>query len=109
MIELNVSLLFWLVVGHAVCDYPLQGDFLARGKNHKSTIPGIDWWVCLIAHSLIHAGAVALLTGDIRLGFGEFFFHCMIDYGKCNGNFGFKSDQGLHLFCKLAWACGGGL
>jgi hypothetical protein len=28
-----------LFAGHALCDYPLQGDFLARGKNHCNPIP----------------------------------------------------------------------
>ena len=27
--------LLLLIAGHALCDYPLQGDFLAKAKNHK--------------------------------------------------------------------------
>ena len=27
-----------LVAGHALCDYPLQGDFLAKGKNRTASI-----------------------------------------------------------------------
>jgi len=98
-----MSLLFWMIVGHAVCDYPLQGDFLARGKNHKAPIPGIDWWICLMAHSVIHAGAVVLVTGNLVLGLAEFWFHCVIDYGKCDGHFDFKVDQALHIICKICW------
>lgn len=35
-----MELLFILIAGHALADYPLQGDFLAKGKNHKAPIAG---------------------------------------------------------------------
>lgn len=98
-----MNLLWLLLVGHAVCDYPLQGDFLARGKNHKVPIPGIPWWQCLIWHSMIHSGAVLLITGCLDLAIAEFCVHCLIDYGKCDGWFGFNFDQALHIACKLLW------
>lgn len=96
--------LFYLLSGHAVCDYPLQGDFLARGKNHKAPIVGIPFWQCLLAHALIHGGMVTLITGSLWLGLAEFAIHCVIDYGKCDGWYGFNVDQGLHVACKIAWA-----
>ena len=96
-----ISILFWLLVSHAVCDYPLQGDFLARGKNHKSPIDGVPWWVCLSAHAMIHAGGVAIVTGSVLLGLCEFVAHCVIDFCKCQGCFSFKTDQSLHLLCKI--------
>ena len=97
--------LFWLIVGHAVADYPLQGDFLARGKNHRQPLPGVPWWQCLVWHAAMHAGAVALATGSVALGCAEFVVHCAIDYGKCDGRYGFNADQALHVACKFAW-CG---
>jgi hypothetical protein len=36
-----------LLVDHALADYPLQGDFLARAKNHTAPIPGISWYQSL--------------------------------------------------------------
>ena len=36
-------ILFWLMVGHALADYPLQGDFLAKAKNRTAPIPGVPW------------------------------------------------------------------
>jgi hypothetical protein len=98
-----LSILFWMLVAHAVCDYPLQGDFLAKAKNHKAPIPGIDWWIALGAHSLIHAGAVAFITGSFWIGVGEFIAHCLIDRAKCEGLTTFRTDQALHVACKLAW------
>lgn len=70
----SLQILFWMIVGHAVADYPLQGDFLAKGKNHKQPLPGVPWWICLLAHAMIHAGAVALATGSTVLGMAELIF-----------------------------------
>jgi hypothetical protein len=36
-----ISSFWWLLVAHVLADYPLQGAFLARGKNHRNPIPGI--------------------------------------------------------------------
>jgi hypothetical protein len=42
---MNVALLFGaLVAAHALCDYPLQGDFLARAKNRAAPIAGVPWY-----------------------------------------------------------------
>ena len=99
-----LSLLFWLVVVHAVADYPLQGDFLAKGKNHRDSIPGVPWWICLAAHATIHAGGVALVTGSLLMGGFEFVMHCMIDYSKCDRRFDFTTDQCLHILTKVVIA-----
>ena len=97
------ALLFWLLVAHAVCDYPLQGDFLARGKNRWNPIPGISWLQCLLAHALIHGGSVALATGSISLGIAETVVHAATDYGKCAGRYGFNEDQAMHVLWKVMW------
>ena len=98
-----MELLFWLIVGHAVCDYPLQGDFLAKAKNHRAPLPGVPWWIALSAHSAIHAGAVAFATGVIAIGVIEWALHCLIDFAKCEGWTGFKIDQALHVVCKIGF------
>ncbi len=86
-----LTLLFALVIGHAVCDFPLQGEFLAAGKNRNvkmpdpegEPFPGNLWAYCLSAHSLVHAGMVWLVTGSALFGLIEFACHWAIDYGKC--------------------------
>lgn len=98
------ELLFKLLVGHAIADYPLQGDFLAKAKNHKSPIPGIPWVHGLFWHSLIHAGFVLFITQSINLALIELFIHMGIDYLKCNGNTNFNLDQTLHIICKLGYS-----
>ena len=98
------ALFIALIVAHCVCDYPLQGDFLARGKNYKNPIPGVPWSQCLWAHGIIHGGAVWLLTGSAFLGSLECVCHVWIDFGKCAGRYDFNVDQALHWACKVAWA-----
>jgi hypothetical protein len=93
-----------LIVGHAIADYPLQGDFLARAKNRAMPIPGVPWYQALGAHSVMHGGVVWLLTGIPLLGAGETVSHAIIDDCKCTGKFGFNADQSLHVFCKALWA-----
>lgn len=95
---------WWMMIGHAVCDYPLQGDFLARGKNWMHPIPGVPWLQCLVAHALIHAGAVFAITGRGDLAICEFVLHSLIDFAKCSELFGFNVDQMLHVACKITWA-----
>lgn len=99
-----MAVLFWLLCGHALCDFPLQGDFLSRGKDHRNPLLGVPWQFCLFAHALIHAGAVALITGNLALGVAEFVCHSAIDYAKCDDWFGFAADQTFHIGCKVVWA-----
>lgn len=97
-----------LIAAHAVCDYPLQGDFLAKAKNRLAPIPGVPWWQALGAHAAIHGGAVGLVTGIWWLGLLEAASHFVIDDLKCSGRLGtgaraFNLDQIGHLICKVAW------
>jgi len=97
-----------LIVAHVVCDYPLQGDFLAKAKNRVMPIPGVPWWQALGAHALMHGGAVWMLTGVWWLGALEVLAHALIDDAKCTGKLGvgargFNIDQALHVGFKLLW------
>ena len=98
-----MPILFWLFVGHAVCDYPLQGEFLAKGKNHRNPIPGFSWKIILFNHALIHAGMVALITGSLYLAILELVLHMFTDFLKCNENIGFRTDQLIHLSYKVLY------
>ena len=53
-----------LLAAHALCDYPLQGDYLAKGKDPWGPFPRGVWIHCLTAHAMIHAGSVLLVTGS---------------------------------------------
>ena len=97
------TLLLWMLVGHILCDYPLQCDFMAKGKNHRAPFPGVPWYQLLVSHSVIHAACVTLLSGSFILGGLELISHTLIDYGKCDGWYSFNCDQALHAACKCVW------
>ncbi|WP_250519488.1 DUF3307 domain-containing protein [Caballeronia sp. NCTM1] len=95
---------FWLMVGHSLADYPLQGDFLAQGKNRHTPVGAIFWPHAIFAHSMIHAGFVALVTGSIWLGLAEAVIHAITDLLKCDNWIGLRFDQTIHIVSKFAWA-----
>lgn len=96
-------MLIALLTAHALADYPLQGDFLAKAKNRTAPIPGVPWQQALGAHVVIHGGLVALITGIWWLFFAEAAIHWLTDDAKCRGRIGFNTDQTIHIGCKVAW------
>jgi hypothetical protein len=92
-----------LIVGHALADYPLQGDFLAKAKNHTAPLPGMPWYQALLMHSIIHAGFVGVITQSLWLGLAELVIHAATDYAKCAGKISFNQDQAIHIICKAVW------
>jgi hypothetical protein len=109
----TLILFFAMAIGHALGDYPLQGSFLASGKNRhidSSTFFGgseaspILWIHSLTAHSLIQAGLVWVVTGSGALALAEFVLHWIIDFVRCEKWIGFTLDQALHLACKMIYA-----
>lgn len=104
---------FALFIGHALADYPLQGAFLASGKNRNgdssvlfggSSVPKGLWIHALTAHSLIQAGGVWLITGSVFLALVEFVAHWIIDFVRCDERISFNTDQLLHFLCKVVYA-----
>jgi Protein of unknown function (DUF3307) len=97
------AVFFALAVSHALADFPLQGEYIAKQKTRGSADSRGAWIVALVAHSLIHAGGVWLVTGSMTLGAVELVLHALIDLGKGERKFGLVTDQVLHLSCKLAY------
>lgn len=104
------QMFFALVIGHAVADYPLQGEFLAMCKNRRFLVrlkdparPPELWVYCMAAHCLIHAGAVWLITGSVVLGVVELVLHWALDQAKCEGKTTFATDQWGHVLCKAGY------
>lgn len=96
-----LALLLW---GHLIADYPLQGDFLAKGKDPDGPLKGFfPWTHALGAHAGIHAGFVLLFTGSLHCACIEFIAHAFIDYGKCKKYIGLNTDQALHVACKVLY------
>lgn len=97
------ALFFAFTIAHALADFPLQGDYLARMKVRNQANNIQEWIVALTAHSLVHAGAVWIVSGSAILGATELCLHWLIDLGKGEGKYGYATDQCLHLACKLAY------
>jgi hypothetical protein len=105
-------LLFAFTIGHAFADFPLQGDFLSRGKNRNAPPPPLadgkvcpaNLWIYLMsAHCLIHAGFVWIIGGYAVFAVAEFILHWLIDAAKCEGHTSFATDQWLHILTKAAY------
>lgn len=100
-----IETFFLLCAAHALCDYPLQGDWLSEAKNPMLR-PFLDeaiWPGALASHALIHAAAVYLILHNPIAAGCEFIAHFVIDWMKCKGYFGYNFDQGLHVTCKVVW------
>lgn len=101
--------LFLLMAGHALVDFALQSEAMARGKSRRYRAPPPDaehfprWFYWLTSHSLIHGGLVALITGCWWLGAAETVLHWFVDYAKCEDWIGFHTDQGFHVASKVLW------
>lgn len=108
-----ISTLVALALGHFVADYPLQSDFIAKGKNRFRPVdpasippgqtPQTVWPWILTAHAATHAAAVYLVLGRADLALAELVAHWAIDYGKCANRYGIHADQAMHLICKVLW------
>jgi len=100
-----MEMLWWMVVGHALADFALVTEFMARGKYRLTNPYNIwcPWYYPLGAHALVHGGAVALATGVWWLGVCETVAHAVIDHGKCEQWYGIHADQAMHMICKVAW------
>lgn len=97
------ALFFAFAIAHALADFPLQGDYLARMKRRDQAGNLSEWIISLTAHSLVQAGGVWIVSGSAILGATELCLHWLIDLGKGEGKFGYLTDQLLHLACKLVY------
>lgn len=95
----------WILLGHYICDYPLQGDFLAQTKG--------KYWYSLFVHSIIYGLGMALalkLLGVFAIWKAVVLIisHIIIDYKKATANNKDLAlttylyvDQGLHLMINF--------
>lgn len=101
MTDAFAMILFLLIAGHALADGPLQTPEISAGKRAEGLSTRLQY---LAIHSLIHGGAVALITQLWWLGVAETIAHAAIDAAKCAGKISHATDQGAHLVCKVIWA-----
>ncbi len=105
---------FALAIGHAFADFAWQSEFMAVNKNKNLVPKDTDdgkpssmWLHVLSAHCLVHAGAVWMVLGSLKMAWTlalfEFIAHWFIDYVKCEGKTSFNTDQSLHYTCKALY------
>lgn len=108
------ALFWWLLVSHAICDFSLQIDTMAKGKNrHTAAIillpPGQKfvpcWQYWLSAHALIHGGGVSLVTGSVFWRVFAAIVHWITDFLKCDNWTNPHTDQLIHglTILIIAW------
>ena len=99
-----LTLLIQLIAGHALADFPLQGEFLANAKNPNTDLGKDKWILCLLYHATIHGVIVTMLTNNPILGLAEITIHFCTDLLKCKSIITFNQDQFIHIGCKILWA-----
>jgi hypothetical protein len=87
--------LFLLLAAHALGDFALQNDYVAKAKASSVVVMG--------AHGLIHGALTFYVTNSFVLGLVETVLHAGIDTAKCRGLISFNVDQALHAACKLGY------
>lgn len=99
-----IEILFWLIVGHAACDFAFQTDWMAKSKDPWHGESSGRWPHALFAHCILQGGAVAMITGSITLAIAEVVIHLVVDIAKCRGLVNLHCDQAIHIACKVSWA-----
>ena len=103
--------LFLLLVGHALADFSLQSDVMAKLKNRRNKPDWIPegqkyvptWFYWLMAHSLIHGGVVYVVTYNVWFSIIETIMHGVIDFLKCENITNPHIDQFLHFIIKIIY------
>lgn len=100
-----MELFFKLIVAHALMDFTMQPDMMAKAKHREWKRPDHipAWWYWMLSHALVHGGAVYFVTGQWELGVLETGLHCCIDFMKCEKWTNQHVDQLLHLLCKILY------
>jgi hypothetical protein len=104
-------LLLKLIFAHAITDFALQNDAMARYKSPHN-LPSVDiipksdkpesfWPYFLFNHALINGAGVWLVTGSYYFACIEVVWHAMIDKSKCDGVINIHQDQFYHLITKI--------
>lgn len=99
-----ILILSYLLFGHFLADYPLQGEFLSQAKNNNTPLGKLFWPHALTAHSFIQGGFVLLFTDSLCLMATEIVIHAGTDALKCNNKITLNFDQAIHILCKVVWA-----
>lgn len=79
----------------------MQGDFLARAKNHANPISQVPAGLILAYHAFLHACGVYYFTQSAICASIEFLTHMLFDFCKNAEIINFKEDQVFHILVKF--------
>ena len=105
-----LTILWWLLCAHALADYALQPEVMARWKYPDAVVPPAAgaWWWWMTAHALVNGCAVGLVMQATRgwwcAGILEALHHGLTDYAKCRHSITANQDQMSHLVFKAVLA-----
>jgi len=95
---------FKLLIAHAFTDFSLQSEMMNKYKaivTDEEKFVVANWIHWLLAHSLVNAGGVWLVTGNYIYGFIEFIVHFFVDLMKVKNVISPDVDQIIHIFTKV--------
>lgn len=105
-------ILFLMLMAHAVCDFALQSDWMAKAKASIVQSAGLPWWYVMAMHCLINAAGVYAVAAYVgvsaplcaMLAALEYIAHFATDATKRRLYISAISDQAFHVVAKAAWA-----
>ena len=106
-----MTLFLKLLMAHALTDFPLQSDSMAKGKNRYNKPNSVPtgqkltpcWIYWLSAHALINGAGVYVVTQRADLSVIEVCCHWIIDFMKCENVTNPHVDQALHIATKILY------
>jgi hypothetical protein len=104
---------------HAIADFALQSDVMAKGKNRNNEkiqrlhwIQELErdpkdfkktWFYWLSAHALIQGGLILLIFGNVWIAMIEIVTHFIIDFTKCENKLTPHQDQAFHFTLRIVY------
>jgi len=106
------EIIFVLLFLHALGDFALQTDVMAKGKNRhikpEYLSQGQSYKVCwvywMLAHSLIQGGLIWFVFGNLWIGLIEVGSHFVIDVIKCENITNPHHDQLIHFVLRITYS-----
>ena len=92
-----LELLLLLCIGHALTDYALISDYM------RDDIENSPYGYTLVAHSLISALPVYMVTGSVVLSLAETISHYVIDALAIGGHINRWQNEVLLIGTKVLW------
>ena len=107
------EILFVLLFLHALGDFALQSEAMAKGKNRHIKNPTYippgqkfkeTWFYWLIAHALIQGGLIYLFFPVLLIALIEVISHFIVDYLKCENITNLHHDQLIHFILRIIYS-----